>query len=85
MVTIHLDPSRLSTEELANVTRALRGRCVDCVERGVPEDCRHTEEVAQFLDELATAIEHAWLPRERREHARALGVDTVTGEWLPGA
>lgn len=85
MVTIHLDPSRLSPDELANVTRALRDRCVDCVEQGVPEDQRHTEEVARFLDELATAIEHVWLPQEQREQARSLGVDPDSGEWLAGA
>ena len=85
MVTIHLDPSRLSLEELSNVSRMLRDRCVDCIERGVPENCRHTEEVARFLDELAAAIELAKAPREQREHSAALGVDAASGEWLPGA
>jgi hypothetical protein len=85
MVTIHLDPSRLSLEELANVTRALRERCAHCIERGVPENCRHTDEVDRFLGELAAAIELARLPREQREQNRALAVDADSGEWLAGA
>jgi hypothetical protein len=84
MVTIHLDPSRLSLEELDNVYRALRDRCADCIERNVPEQCQHPEEVNTFLDALASAIEYARRPLEQREQAIALGVDVDSGDW-PGA
>jgi hypothetical protein len=85
MVTIHLDPSRLSLEELTNVSRALRERCSHCIERGVPDNCRHTAEVDRFLDELAAAIELARVPREKDAHDKALAVDPDSGEWMAGA
>jgi hypothetical protein len=85
MVTIHLDPSRLSLEELENVTRVLRGRCAECIERGVPAAARHSDEVNRFLDAVADAIEVARVPRERRAQERALAVDPDSGEWVAGA
>lgn len=57
MLKIHLDTSRLSDEELANVSRVLRCRCAECIEDGVPVRRRHTDEVFRFLDGLATAID----------------------------
>jgi hypothetical protein len=85
MVHLHLDPSRLSLDELANATDALRDRCAECIEHNVPEECQHRPEVKQFLNALADALDHARLSMEQREHGRALAVDTDTGEWLAGA
>jgi hypothetical protein len=85
MVTIHLDPSRLSLEELTNVSRVLRERCSYCIERGVPENCRHSDEVERFLQELAAAIELAMKPMEHDAHGTALAVDPDSGEWVAGA
>jgi hypothetical protein len=85
MVHLHLDPSRLSLEELANATDALRYRCADCIEHNVPEECQHGPEVKHFLNALADALDHARLSMEQREYDRALGVDTDTGEWVAGA
>jgi hypothetical protein len=85
MVTIHLDPSRLSLEELDNVSRALRERCGHCIERGVPDGCRHSAEVERFLDELAAAIDLVRGPLHKEEQVRALAVDPGSGEWEAGA
>ena len=85
MLNIRMDTDRLSLEELENVSRALRGPCLDCVERDVPEPCRHSAEVRRFLDQLADAIEVARDRRERRANELALGVDRQSGEWLAGA
>jgi hypothetical protein len=85
MLKVHMDTSRLSVEELANVCRALRERCIDCVEAGVPGPCRHQAEVAAFLGEVADALEVERTARERRSAALALGVEPDTGEWTAGA
>lgn len=85
MVTIRLDPSRLSLEELQNVTRMLRERCADCIEGGVHAGETHRGEVTRFLHALADAIDQTRVPLEHREQERALGVDSRTGEWLAGA
>jgi hypothetical protein len=85
MVTIHLDPSRLSLEELANVSRVLRERCSHCIERGVPDGCRHTAEVDRFLDVLAAAIDAVREPLEHEQQVQALAVDPSSGEWVAGA
>jgi hypothetical protein len=85
MLKVHLDTSRLSVEELANVCRALRERCIDCVEAGVPGPCRHQAEVAAFLGEVAHAIDLERIARERHSAAMALGVEPDTGEWPAGA
>lgn len=65
MLKIHMDPARLSTEELENISAALRGPCADCIERGVPEPCCHPETVRQFLHAMADAIDGE---RQRRHH-----------------
>ena len=57
MLKIHMDPNRLSVEELENISRALRGPCADCVERNVPGDCRHPEVIRHFLHAMADAID----------------------------
>lgn len=84
MLNVHMDTGRLSLEELENVSRALRGPCIDCVERGVPDCCRHPGEVQRFLDALADAIDTERDRRERRDNELALGVDD-SGEWVAGA
>lgn len=88
MVTLHLDPSRLSLEELENVTRVLRTHCLGCIEAGVPAAAAHQDEIRRFLDLVADAIQAAGVPAERvarRTVERALGVDAETGEWDAGA
>lgn len=85
MLTVRMDTKRLSLEELQNISRALRGPCVDCVERGVPEYCCNRDEVREFLTALADAIDLDRVRRERRDQELALGVDPDSGEWLPGA
>jgi hypothetical protein len=85
MVTIHLDPSRLSLQEMANATRALRQHCAHCVERGVPAGQQHAEEITKFLAALADAIDQTRRPAERRQIEDALGIDHQTGEWDAGA
>jgi hypothetical protein len=57
MLKIHMDPNRLSVEELENISRALRGPCADCIERSVPDGCQHPEIVRHFLHGLADAID----------------------------
>lgn len=85
MLTIHLDPEQLSTEELANLSCALHARCADCIEQNVAASCMHQEQVHKFLSELAGAVDYTLRERQRTTNAQALGVDTGTGEWLPGA
>lgn len=85
MIKIHMDPGRLSIEELQNISRALRGACAECVERSVPDCCRHTEDVRHFLDAMADAVDSVRLRREQRDNALALGVDPHSGEWTAGA
>lgn len=85
MLTLRMDTNRLSLEELENISRALRGPCIECVEGGVPECCRHRDEVRAFLTALADAIDLDRSRRERRDRELALGVDPDSGEWLPGA
>ncbi len=85
MIKIHMDPGRLSIEELQNISRALRGTCIDCVERSVPECCRHSDEVRHFLGAMADAVDSVRLRREQRDTELALGVDPDSGEWLAGA
>jgi hypothetical protein len=85
MVTVRMDTARLSLEELENISRALRGPCLECVEYGVPEYCRNRGEIRQFLAALADAIDTDRLRRERRDQEVALGVDPDSGEWLSGA
>jgi hypothetical protein len=85
MFTIRLDPDRLSTEELANLAIALHERCADCIECNVPHPCAHQNEVHEFLDAVACAVDQTLRDRERWLNAQALGVDDSTGEWLGGA
>ena len=85
MLTVHMDTKRLSLEELDNVSRSLRGPCVDCVEKGVPECCRHSDAVRSFLGALADAIDLERDRRARRDRELALGVDPESGEWSAGA
>lgn len=85
MLTVRMDTQRLSVEELENISHALRGPCVECVESGVPEYCRNRDDVREFLTALADAIDVDRLRRERRDQELALGVDPDSGEWLPGA
>lgn len=85
MLTVHMDTKRLSLEELDNVSRALRGPCIDCVERGVPECCRHSGEVRSFLNALADAVDLERDRRSKRDRELALGVDPDSGEWIAGA
>jgi hypothetical protein len=85
MLTVRMDTRRLSLEELQNISRALRGPCIDCVEGGVPGYCRHRDEVRAFLTALSDAIDLDAERRERRERELALGVDPDSGEWLAGA
>jgi hypothetical protein len=85
MLTVRMDTARLSLEELENISKALRGPCIECVETGVPDCCRHREEVRAFLAALADAIDVDRLRRERRDQEVALGVDPDSGEWLAGA
>jgi hypothetical protein len=85
MLTVRMDTQRLSLEELQNISAALRGPCVDCVESGVPAVCRHRDEVRAFLGALADAIDLDRVRRERRDQELALGVDPDSGDWLPGA
>ncbi len=85
MLTVRMDTSRLSLEELENISKALRGRCIECIERSVPECCRHTDEVRAFLAALADAIDVDRLRREQRDREVALGVDPDSGEWRAGA
>lgn len=67
MIKVHMSPERLSVEELANVSAALRGPCIECVERGVPDGCRHPDEVRHFLRAMADAIDGERQRRIRRE------------------
>lgn len=85
MLKVRMETERLSLDELANISRALRSGCVKCIEEGVAEQCRHTETLDRFLTALADAIDRDRLERERRDRALALGVDPVSGEWGPGA
>lgn len=85
MLTVRMDTERLSLDELENISRALRGPCIECVEGGIPEYCRHSDEVRSFLTALADAIDLDRTRRERRDHDLALGVDPDSGECLPGA
>lgn len=39
----------------------------------------------ESLDELAGAIDYTLRERQRASTAQALGVNTDTGDWLPGA
>jgi hypothetical protein len=85
MLKVKMDTERLSVEELENISHALRGPCIDCVERGVPEGCRHADEVRHLLAAMADAIDFERGRRERRDQELALGVDPGSGEWLAGA
>lgn len=85
MLTVHMDTKRLSLEELQNISSALRGPCIECVERGVPECCKHADEVRRFLNALADAIDLDRERREKRERELALGVNPESGEWVAGA
>lgn len=85
MIKVRMETERLSVEELANISSALRTGCADCIEKGVAESCRHPEEVQRFLHGLADAIDHDRLERERRDRSLALGVDPLSGEWDAGA
>lgn len=85
MLKIRMETERLSLDELANISTALRTACAECIETGVAEACRHPEVIDQFLHALADAIDHDRLERERRDRNRALGVDPISGEWQAGA
>lgn len=85
MLKVRMETERLSVDELANISTALRTRCADCIEQGIAEQCRHPEIIDHFLNALADAIDHDRLERERRDRALALGVDPATGEWRAGA
>ncbi len=85
MIKIHMDPGRLSIEELQNISRALRSSCMDCVERSVPDCCRHSAEVRHFLNAMADAVDGVRVRREQRDNELALGVDSDSGEWVAGA
>jgi hypothetical protein len=85
MLTVRMDTARLSLEELENISRALRGPCIDCVEGGVPDYCSNRGAVREFLSAMADAIDLDRERRERRDREVALGVDPDSGEWLPGA
>jgi hypothetical protein len=85
MLKVRMDTNRLSVEELDNISRALRGPCIDCVEQGVPECCRHRGEVRQLLVAMADAIDFERGLRDRRDQELALGVDRDSGEWVAGA
>lgn len=85
MLKVRMETERLSIEELSNISTALRGACVECIEGGVAEACRHRDEVEAFLHGLADAIDHDRLERERKDRELALGVDPVSGEWDAGA
>jgi hypothetical protein len=85
MLTVRMDTARLSLEELENISRALRGPCIECVERGVPEYCCNRDEVREFLTALADAIDVDRERRARRDQELALGVDPDSGEWGAGA
>lgn len=85
MLKVRMETERLSIDELANISKALRTGCADCIERNVLEQCRHPEELEAFLNALADAIDHDRLERERRDRALALGIDDTSGEWGAGA
>jgi hypothetical protein len=85
MLTIRMDPARLSLEELENISRALRGPCLDCIGHGVPDCCSHRDEVRALLLAMADAIDFERERRDRRDRELALGVDRDSGEWLAGA
>ena len=85
MLKVRMDTDRLSLDELANISHALRTGCASCIGQGVAEQCRHPEELDRFLTALADAIDHERLERERNDRAEALGVDPVSGEWGAGA
>lgn len=85
MLKVRMETERLSIDELANISEALRTGCAECIEKGVAESCRHPEVIDQFLHALADAIDHDRLERERRDRNLALGVDPATGEWEAGA
>jgi hypothetical protein len=85
MLKVRMDTARLSLEELENISNALRGPCIDCVERGVPDCCRNPEEVRTLFAAMADAIDFERGLRERRDQELALGVDPGSGEWLAGA
>lgn len=85
MLKIRMETEKLSVEELANISTALRSSCAECIERGVAESCRHPEVINRFLNILADAIDHDRLERERKDRELALGVDPTTGEWHAGA
>lgn len=82
---VRMETERLSIDELKNISAALRGGCAECIEKGVPESCRHPEEIDRFLNGLADAIDHDRRERERKDRELALGVDPVSGEWEAGA
>ena len=85
MLKVRMETERLGVDELANISRALRTGCAECIEKGVAEQCRHPEVIEGFLHALADAIDHDRLERERRDRALALGVDPLSGEWDAGA
>ncbi len=85
MLTVRMDPGRLSLEELENISAALRGPCLGCVEASVPASCRHPDEVLRLLHAMADAIDFERDRREKRDRELALGVDPDSGEWVAGA
>lgn len=85
MFRMRMETERLSLEELANISRALRSGCFACIEKRVPEPCRHPDEVRRFLEAVADAVDRDREERLRRERMRALAVDPETGEWGAGA
>ena len=82
MLKIELDTSRLSLEELTNVSRVLREGCETCIEWGVPRPCQHVDEVRRFLDALAGAVERERHDRELKRHDQALAVNPRSGEGV---
>jgi len=85
MLKVRMDTDRLSLEELENISTALRGPCLDCIEYGVPESCRHPGEIRRLLHSMADAIDFERGRREKRDRELALGVDPESGEWVAGA
>jgi hypothetical protein len=85
MITVHIDTGRLCQQELDNISRALRERCPACVELGVPQTCGHPGVVREFMTQVADALDIERDRRAQRAREAALGVESDTGEWLPGA
>lgn len=84
MLKVRMETERLSIEELANISKALRTGCAECIEKGVAGSCRHPEVIDKFLNALADAVDHDRMERQRKDRELALGVDP-SGEWVAGA